>query len=78
MSKQQKPKDGHYTDPQQAQRDKLLRIHPGRAERALAGSKVAKMELFCIECLGEGTKAAINCESRGCFLWDAVFKRAKR
>lgn len=71
-------RNGHSGDPQQPYRDLVRLRHPKRSERALQGSKVAKIELHCIECLGEGTKAAINCKSTGCFLWDAVFSRAKR
>lgn len=67
-----------YTDPQQAFRDSLESRYPGRFSKAKQGSKVAKIELQCIECVGGSVKEAIHCESRGCFLWDAVFKRDKR
>lgn len=67
-----------YTDLQQAHRDNLLAKYPGRSKGVRAGQNAPCIEMFCIECMGEGTKAAIECDSRGCFLWGAVFKRASR
>jgi len=49
-------------------RDKLRKRYPTVAERALH-SRMAAIELHCLECVGGSTTDAAHCEHRACFLW---------
>jgi len=42
---------------------------PGLAKRGAAGSRLACIRLFCVECMGGNAGDARRCESRDCFLW---------
>jgi len=56
----------------------IRRRRPALAKRADGGSKLACIQLFCIECYGGGVSEAQNCDSVDCPLWGAAGTRWTR